>query len=72
MDKEKYCKRFAIWAAVITAALVAIVGLCFGRVIEGTLFAEIAKWIVMTAVLVGIVECFDQPRDTATLSSFHV
>lgn len=58
MDKEKYCKRFAIWAAVITAALVAIVGLCFGRVIEGTLFAEVAKWIVMTAVLVGIVECF--------------
>lgn len=58
MDKRTFCKRVAIWTAVIAAALIAVIGLCFGRVIEGSLFAEVAKWIVMGMVVIGILEGF--------------
>lgn len=53
-----FCKRVAIWVAVIAAALIAVIGLCFGRVIEGSLFAEVAKWVVMGLVIIGILEGF--------------
>lgn len=58
MDKRTFCIRVAIWVAVIAAALIAIIGLCSGKVIEGSLFAEIAKWVVMGAVVIGILEGF--------------
>ena len=58
MDKRTFCKRVAIWTAVIAATAIAVIGLCFGRVIEGSLFAEVAKWIVMGLVVIGILEGF--------------
>ncbi len=58
MDKMTFCKRVAIWVAVIAAAIIAVIGLCFGRVIEGSLFAEVAKWVVMGLVVIGILEAF--------------
>lgn len=58
MDKRTFCKRVAIWTAVIAAAVIAVIGLCFGRVIEGSLFAEVAKWVVMGLVVIGILEGF--------------
>ena len=58
MDKIKFCKRVAVWVAVIAAALMAVIGLCFGKVIESSLFAEISKWIMMTVVVIAILECF--------------
>lgn len=58
MDQSKFIKKLAIWTAVIAAVIIAIVGLCFGKVIEGDLFAEIAKWVVMGAVIIGILEGF--------------
>ena len=58
MDKRTFCKRVAIWTAVIAAAVIAVIGLCFGRVIEGSLFAEVSKWIVMGLVVIGILEGF--------------
>ena len=51
-------KKFAIWTAVIVAVVMLIIGLCFGKVIEETLFGEIMKWVVMTAVIIGIFEVF--------------
>ena len=53
-----FCKRVAIWVAVIAAAVIAVIGLCFGKVIEGSLFAEVAKWVVMGLVVIGILEGF--------------
>lgn len=44
--------------AVIAAALLLIIGLTWGSVIEGTLFAEIAKWVGMGFVIIGILEGF--------------
>lgn len=50
--------RFALWTAIIVAVVMLILGLCFGKVIEGSLFAEIAKWVVMTIFIIGIFEVF--------------
>lgn len=47
-----------LWTAIITAVVMLILGLCFGKVIEENLFAEIAKWVVMTLALIGIFEVF--------------
>ena len=58
MEQAKFVKRVAVWVAVITAAVVAVIGLCFGRVIEGSLFAEVAKWVLMGLVIIGILEGF--------------
>ena len=53
-----FCKRVAIWVAVIAAAIIAVIGLCFGKQIETTLFGEISKWVVMGAAIIGILEAF--------------
>ena len=58
MDKKTFMKRFAIWTAVVVAVVMLVIGLCFGKVIEETLFAEIAKWVVMTIFIIGIFEVF--------------
>jgi undecaprenyl pyrophosphate phosphatase UppP len=58
MDKKSFMKKFAIWTAVVVAVVMLVLGLCFGRVIEETLFGEVMKWVVMTAVIIGIFEVF--------------
>ena len=54
-----------LWTAIGTAIVMLIIGLCFGKVIEGSLFAEIAKWVVMTLFIIVIMEVF-----AYTLSQF--
>ena len=58
MDIKTFCKRFMLWTAIITAVVMLIIGLCFGKVIEANIWEEIGKWIVMTIVLIGILEVF--------------
>jgi len=58
MEQKKFIVRLAIWTAVVTAVIIAIIGLCFGKVIEGNLLAEVTKWIVMGIVIIGILEGF--------------
>lgn len=58
MDKIAFVKRVAIWVAVVAALAIAVIGLCFGRVIEGSLAAEIGKWVLMSLVVIGILEGF--------------
>ena len=58
MDIKTFCKRFMLWTAVAVAVVMLICGLCFGKVIEENLFAEIAKWVVMTLFVIGIFEVF--------------
>ena len=58
MDKITFVKRVAIWVAVMAALAIAVIGLCFGRVIEGSLAAEIGKWVLMGLVVIGILEGF--------------
>ena len=58
MDKITFVKRVAIWVAVVAALAIAVIGLCFGRIIEGSLAAEIGKWVLMGLVVIGILEGF--------------
>lgn len=58
MDKRTFCKRYMLWTAIIVAAIILICGLCFGKVIEESLFAEIAKWIVVGLGIIAIFETF--------------
>lgn len=55
MEKQNLAKKTFAWIFVITFLIVEIIGLCFGKVIEGSLFKEIAKWLVMGIVVAGIV-----------------
>ena len=58
MDQRSFVKCVAIWVAVVAAVIVTVIGLCFGKVIEGSLFAEVAKWVLMGLVVIGILEGF--------------
>ena len=58
MDKITFVKRVAIWVAVVAALVIAVIGLCFGRIIEGSLAAEVGKWVLMGLVVIGILEGF--------------
>ena len=54
MDKLRFCKRFVLWTAIIIAVAIAVIDLCFGKVVEATLAEEIGKWIVGGLFVVGI------------------
>lgn len=58
LDQRTFVKRVAVWVAVVAAVIVAVIGICFGKVIEGSLFAEVMKWVLMGAVVIGILEGF--------------
>ena len=58
MDKRVFCKRFAIWTAIIVAAVIATLGILFGKVVEATLAEEIGKGVVMGIFIIGIFEVF--------------
>ena len=54
-DRIKWAKKVFGSVFGITVAVVLIIGLLCAKVIEGSLFAEIAKWVVMAVVVGGIV-----------------
>ena len=58
MDKRTFCKRFMLWTAILVAVAMLVFGLLFGKVIEGSLFAEVAKWVVMYFPICAIFETF--------------
>lgn len=58
MEQKTFIKRLAIWVAIVAALIIAVIGVCCGSVIEGSLFAEVAKWILMGLVVIGILEGF--------------
>ena len=58
VEKRTWCKRFMIWTAIVVAVVIAVLGICFGKVVEATLAEEIGKWIVMGIFIIGIFEVF--------------
>ena len=64
LDGVKWAKKAYLW---LSLAVVAIIWLCFfgsllfGRLshgpVEETWFLEVAKWLLMTVVLVPLVDC---------------
>ena len=55
MEKKDLFIKIMAWIAVVVFLVVEIIGLCFGKVIEGSLFAEVMKWLVWGVVLAGVV-----------------
>ena len=53
--KKEFIKLEAI-VAIVTFLIVEVIGLCFGKVIEGSLGAEIAKWVVM-GIFIACIMC---------------
>ena len=58
MDEKTFMKRFFLWTAVAVAAVMLILGLCFGKVVEANIWEEIGKWVVMTLGLICIFWVF--------------
>jgi hypothetical protein len=56
MDKITFVKKWAVRIAIVLAVIILILGLTCGKVIEGSLFAEVAKWVVMGGIVIVIVE----------------
>ena len=55
MDSVKKKKKVFGGIFVTTVLIVAIIGLIFGKVIEGTLIAEVGKWAFMAVLLGGLM-----------------
>lgn len=58
MDKKKFCKHFMLWTAIIAAVVFLIFHLVFFNVVEATVFEEVAKRVVVSAGVIGILEVF--------------
>lgn len=54
MDTKLFWKIEGIIFLVVFV-LTEVIGLCFGSVIEGNLFAEIAKWLLVGACFAALV-----------------
>lgn len=54
-DRVKWCLKIYGWIALVVAVIILVIGLIFGKIIEGTLVAEVGKWVVMSLVIIGIV-----------------
>lgn len=54
-NKKWSLKVYGVIAAVVVAVIWTI-GLIFGKIIEATLFEEVAKWVVM-AFVVALIVC---------------
>lgn len=60
MDKATFVKRNAIWAAIITAVIIAVVKIANWSIIEANAFEEIAKMVVGgigVCIIVAILAC---------------
>ena len=55
MEKKDLFIKIMIWIAVVVFLIVEVIGLCWGRVIEGSVFAEVMKWLVWGVALAGLV-----------------
>lgn len=47
-----------IWTSVVVAVAMLVIGLLFGKVVEESVFAEVAKWVVMYFPICAIFEAF--------------
>ena len=55
MENKKWRRNAFLTVGGVVIAIVAIIGLLFGKVVEATLLGEIAKWAVMSVVIAVIV-----------------
>ncbi len=62
LTKKEFMKRCFKWVGIVGMSIAVLNALIFvvicGHVIEESLFAEFAKWVVMGAVVTCIIEVF--------------
>ena len=56
LENKKWTAKMYLWIEMTVIAIIAVIGLIFGKIVEATLFQEIAKWAVM-AVVIGLIVC---------------
>lgn len=56
IENKKWTAKVYLWIETVVIAIIGIIGLIFGKIVEATLFEEVAKWAVM-AILIGLVVC---------------
>ena len=56
IENKKWTAKVYLWIETAVIAIVAIIGLIFGKIVEATLFEEVAKWALM-AVVIGLIVC---------------
>ena len=56
IENKKWTGKVYLCIEAFVIAVVAIIGLIFGKIVEATLFEEVAKWALM-AVVIGIIVC---------------
>lgn len=56
LENKKWTAKVYLWIEAAVIAIVGIIGLIFGKIVEATLFEEIAKWAVM-AIIIGLIVC---------------
>lgn len=55
-ENKKWTRKVYGIIASTVVAIIGIIGLIFGKVVEATLFEEIAKWVVM-AIVIAVIVC---------------
>lgn len=56
IENRKWIAKVYLSIEAIVITIVAIIGLVFGKIVEATLFEEIAKWALM-AIVIGLIVC---------------
>lgn len=56
IENKKWTGKVYLCIEAVVVAIVAIIGLIFGKIVEATLFEEVAKWALM-AVVIGLIVC---------------
>lgn len=56
IENKKWTVKVYLWIEIAVITIIGIIGLIFGKIVEATLFEEIAKWVVM-AIIVGLIVC---------------
>lgn len=54
-ENKKWTKKAFLTVGCTVMAIIAIIGLLFGKIIEATLFEEVAKWALMAIIIAGII-----------------
>ena len=55
-ENKRWTAKVYLCIEAFVIAVVAIIGLIFGKIVEATLFEEIAKWALM-AVVISLIVC---------------
>ena len=56
LENKRWTAKVYLCIEAFVIAVVAVIGLIFGKIVEATLFEEVAKWVLM-AVVIGLIVC---------------